>query len=339
MKGIKKVIYWHRFGQKVYSIPINASPILEKEITSSEIEKIEEGLKDLSEQSVLLLLSDSISYLYEKIIDPPLPVDENFKRKLQDIIKSDIPEDFSEFTWDYKVENDFDGKQKVIIFAPIKEFQTMIDEVSTKLMIKIEAMETESVAATRDPNPILGIMKKPDIRGKDEEILNLSVVPEDENKNKPIKIIGIVGLLVIMILAVIFGLSRLKEKIDENPKQKIATVTITAPSPVPTEVVASESAVEVKEWADLTVMVQNGTSQAGLASKVAQRIIEGGLTDVESGNADNKDYIDSVLIIKSEELKEKYLTTLNTFVKVDSSNIKVDKSIEFDVKFILGINY
>lgn len=335
MKGVKKVIYWHRFGQKVYDIPPNASPILEKEITSNQMEQTEEGLKYLNGQSVLLLLSDSISYLYEKNIDPPLKLDEGFRGKLQELIKADIPEDFSEFTWDYKVDNDFDGKQKVIVFAPIKEFQTVINEISKKLLIKILAMETESVAATRDPNPILGILKKPDIKGNDDEVLNLSTEPDNGNKKISVKIIGFILILLVVLIGTVLGIVKLKSNISDNSKQAPG-VTITIPSPVLSDI--SPTLAVVKEWADLSVVVKNGTPQAGLASKTAALINERGITNVESGNAETKDYVSSVLIFKDEALKENYQNKFTDFVFVDASNIKVDNSIGYDVIFILGLN-
>ena len=335
MKGVKKVIYWHRFGQKVYDVPPNASPILEKEITSGEITATEEGLSYLNGQSVLLLLSDAISYLYEKIIDPPLKLDEGFRGKLQELIKADIPEDFSEFTWDYKVDNDFDGKQKVIVFAPIKEFQTVINEISKKLMIKILAMETESVAATRDPNPILGILKKPDIKGDDDEVLNLSTEPDEGNKKMPIKTIGLIIFLGLLLLGGVVGAIKLISSVSNDDK-KAPMVTVTIPTVVPAEV--SPTITSIKEWVNLMVVVQNGTAQAGLASKKANILKEGGIISVESGNADNKDYQSSVLIFKDEIIKEHYQKKFTDLIAVDEKNIRVDNSIEDDVVFILGLN-
>ncbi|MFA5025270.1 MAG: LytR C-terminal domain-containing protein [Candidatus Shapirobacteria bacterium] len=335
MKAIKKVIYWHRFGQKVYEVPANSSPILEKEIVSSEVDKIEEGLKYLSGQSVLLLLSDSISYLYEKVIDPPLAVDESFKRKLQELIKSDIPEDFSEFTWDYKVDNDFDGKQKVIVFAPIKEFQTSINEVAKRLTIKIEAMETESVAATRDPNPILGILEKPDIKGRDEDTLNLSVTEEKKNRSGLYKILGVMFLAIILVVLTVIFLPRLQKKMVETPKQELKSTIEAVVSLVPTEAVATTSA-NLKKWSDLRVMVQNGTAQAGLASKMAESIKGEGIVLVESGNADKKDYVSSILIFKDNLLKESYQEKFLNLLSIGDDDIKVDGLIKFDVVLILG---
>lgn len=335
MKGVKKVIYWHRFGQKVYDVPQNTSPILEKEITSNQSEQIEEGLKYLNGQNVLLLLSDAISYLYEKVIDPPLELDGSFRMKLQELIKADIPEDFSEFTWDYKVDNDFDGKQKVIVFAPIKEFQTLINSISSKLLIKIVAMETESVAATRDPNPILGILKKPDIKGDDDDVLNLSTEPDDGSKKISIKTMGLIFLGVLLLAGGIFGAIKLVSNLSSKPKQ-VPAVTISVPSIAPTEI--SPTITTVKEWNELSVMVQNGTPQAGLASKTATLIKEGGIENVESGNADNKDYVANEMIFKDEVLKQNYLKKFIDLIPVNEKNIRVDNAMEYDVVLILGLN-
>ncbi|HWS49364.1 MAG TPA: LytR C-terminal domain-containing protein [Candidatus Methanoperedens sp.] len=337
MKGIKKVIYWHRFGQKVYDIPTNSSPILEKEIVSSEIEKTEEGLKYLSGQGVLLLLSDSISYLYEKIIDPPLKIDESFKRKLQELIKADIPEDFSEFTWDYKVDNDFDGKQKVIVFAPIKEFQVSINEVAKKLSIKIEAMETESVAATRDPNPILGILEKPDIKGKDEDSLNLSVMAEKKDRSGLYKILGVVLLAVFLVIMTVIFLPKMKDKLNEDLKEDNLKVVTPLPSPISSEESSKSANLETR-FEEIKIMVQNGTTQAGLASKMAVSLKEKGVLSVESGNAESKDYDETRLVFKNELLREKYKEKLVEIIAVSDDNISIDESIQYDAIFILGLD-
>ena len=169
------VVYWHRFGLKVFRL--NPTPVLVKEIESADPLEIEEQLKFIGAKKVYLLLSDTICYLFSKDLNPPLPLDTQFKSNLLKQIKSDIPEDFSEFSWDYKIDKNTPELQKVTVFAPIKEFQTSIDYVSQKLLINFIVVEPESISSTRDPNPIIGIVKKNDLGGKDEDILNLSITP------------------------------------------------------------------------------------------------------------------------------------------------------------------
>jgi len=327
MKGNIKVIYWHRLGFKVYNV-VNSIATLEKELQSSDVEQLKTELKFLSDQTVFLLLSDSISYFYEKVLDPPLSLDDNFKTKLLDLIKPEIPEDFSEFIWDYKVENTLDGKQEITIFAPVKEFQNLINEISNSLNIRIEAIETESIASFRDPNPILGIAKKTDIKGKDEEVLNLSITPTIKKKKNIFKIIAII----ISIFLVVFTIySIIKAIPKKNPKPTNSTSTIIqTPTVTPTTT--------LKNWTDLNLIVQNGTSKAGLASKTALIFKNSGINQVETGNADNDNYFFNKLIFKENSLKENYQNKFKELIKINDENINVDNSIQYDVIFILGLN-
>jgi len=336
MNNTKKIIYWHRFGLKVYNIDKNLSPVLEKEVDSIEIEKIETELEYLNGQSILLLLSDSISYLYEKIIDPPLIVDNNFRDKLLEIIKQDIPEDFSEFYWDFKIKNDPSGKQKVTIFAPIKEFQEIINQISNKLAIKIDVIEPESIATTRDPSPIIGIYKKTDIKGKDEEVLNLSLTPLKENSKKITKKI-LIFIFIIILIFLFFLIIKFKKPIYENTTTSTITPSptlITTPNPtlIPTPTLI------VKEWSSLIIMVQNGTNQKGLAAKTASIFKTNGINQIEIGNADTTSYVSNKLIFKDISLQESYQDRFKKLIKIDESNITLDNSILFDVILITGIN-
>jgi len=332
MTGNKKVVYWYRRGFKVYHLT-NSNVTLEKELKSSDPEQIKTELKYLSGQSVFLLLSDSISYLFEKILDPPLTLGDNFKAKLLDLVKSEIPEDFSEFIWDYKVEKTLDEKQKIIIFAPVKEFQDLIKNISNNLNIKIEAIEPESIASFRDPNPVLGITKKTDIKGKDEEILNLSIAPTAKKDKNLFKIIGLVIFIILIIFTLFFITTSIIQK-SQTPKPNL----VTDQTPTPTEVSILTPTSTPKDWVNLNLMVQNGTSTAGLASKTALVFKDNGIIQIETGNADNDSYTSNKLIFKENSLKESYQNKFKELIKIDDENINIDNLIKYDVIFILGLN-
>lgn len=329
MRNSQTVIYWHRLGFKLYNVSQKSLPKLEKEVEYHDIEQAKIELKSLSGQSILLLLSDSISYLYEKILDSPLVLDNNFKDKLLNIIQPEIPEDFSEFIWDYKVEKTLDGKQKIIIFAPVKEFQTIINEISNSLNINIEAIETESIAAIRDPNPVLGIIKKTDIKGKDEEVLNLSVIPKIEKKKNPLKTIGLIFFIILIIFSIFFIIKSKTKNL--KPPQLTPVITDT---PVPTEIPTPSA----KEWSELNLMIQNGTTKSGLASKTALIFKDSGINQVETSNADNNNYASNKLIFKDERLKENYQNKIKELTKINDENIDINTSIQYDIIFILGLN-
>lgn len=330
MKGIMRVIYWQRSGLKVYKVNQDTAPVIEKEIVSGEVVVIEEGLKFLAGESVYLLLADSISYLYEKVIDPPMIVDNNFKGKLLDLVKADIPEDFGEFDWDYKVEKEVEGKQKVKIFAPIKEFQTMISQIAKTVGIKIVAIETESVAVARDPNPVVGIVMKDDIGGKDEETLNLSVIPTAKKRSILIDLMGVVGMTVMTLILLFLVLKFGTRKASLTKVGSIPTAVKISVNPTAKPVVIG--------WADLRIMVQNGTTKSGLAGKTATIFTKDGVKRVETGNADRDDYEANKLIFKDNLIKENYLEKIKKLVTVTEANVEVDNKAQYDVIFILGNN-
>jgi hypothetical protein len=330
---IKKLIYWHRTGLKVYDINKNLEPSLEKEIESIDIELIKSELKYLKNQSVFLLLADEISYFYEKVIDPPLKLDENFKTNLLEIIKSDIPEDFSQFVWDYKIEDDPEGKQKVFIFAPVKDFYTIINQVSNELSIEIEAIETEFIASQRDLDPIIGIIKKTDISGKDSEILNLSITPKGDKTESVLKKVLIIIIILIGIMALLFLFVN-----NKSFTTKTSKITPTPTIVIPTETITPTPIISIKAWSELNIMVQNGTTQPGLASKTATIFQDSGITQINSGNADNNDYTSSQLIFQNDSLKETYLDKIKSLVTITDENVKIDTLINYDVIFIKGLN-
>jgi hypothetical protein len=328
LKNIEKVIYWHRLGVKVYDVS-QMPPVLEKEIRTNEPQEILSNLKYLSGQSIILLLSDSISYLYQKTIDPPLTVDNQFKTNLLNLIKTDIPEDFNDFSWDYKIDDTSDGKQEVSIFAPIKEFQILIKSIATELDLKIEVIETESFAAARDPNPIIGITKKPDLNLKDDQSLNLSIIPNLKTAKSILKTLLIIfGISILALLFTLYQKRSLKNITQVSPiPTPIQTITPTI-LPTPTVVLLS----------DLKIMVENGTSQIGLASKKADILKENKFVQIETGNADNKNYTLNKLIFKNELIQQTYQDTLTNLINTSTENISIDNNIQFDVIFILGNN-
>lgn len=323
-----KVIYLDKLGLKVYNIDSNSSA-LEKDIKSLDIDQIKSELDYISNQSVLLLLADSVSYFYEKIIDPPLKIDNNLKNNLLEIIKTEIPEDFSNFNWDYKVEKDAEQKQKVTIFAPTKDFQLLINEISNQLNIKFEAIENESSASSRDVNPIVGITKKSDIKGKDEEVLNIPIIPEVKKKSSFL----IKFIFFIVILLALFTAYSIIKALPKSPKLKSPTAVVT-PTVIPTTIPTPT----VKAWTELDIMVQNGTSKAGLAAKSALIFSTSGITKIQAGNTDTKDYLVNKLIFKDISTKETYQNKFKELVKIKDENITIDNTIGNDAIFILGLN-
>lgn len=322
-----KVIYWHRLGLKVYEVGSHETNLL-REIESTDLTEIQEHLSFLKDSEIYLLLSDAISYLFKKELPDGEIIDDGFRSRLLEIVKSDIPEDFSDFSWDYKiVENE--GKREAMIFAPTAEIQAKINELSKVLAIKFVVIEPESISAERDPNPILGIVKKNDVKGKDDEVLNIVV---DENPPRNINFFKLIIILGGVLLFIAGNYYLYSNFIVKKPVVNKVVENIVVPTVIPTPTTAT------LRLEDLNIVVQNGTKISGKAGRVVDQIKALGVTNVSAGNADNKNYTENKVYFKSDAIKSLAQSKLLTVVKVGDANVLVDNSIENDVKLILGIN-
>jgi len=140
----------------------------------------------------------------------------------------------------------------------------------------------------------------------------------------------------LVVLTMVF-LPKIKEEINKKPDE----VNSEAVTPVPSPIISGESSKSANletKFEELKIMVQNGTSQAGLASKMAANLKEKGILLVESDNADSKDYDETRLIFKNETLREKYVEKLVEIIPVSNDNISIDESIQYDAIFILGLD-
>ncbi len=327
-----KVIYWHRLGLKVYDVDKNKVDLL-RNIETTDLQEIQEHLSFLKDSEVNLLLSDAISYLFKNEIASEEIIDDGFRNRLLEIVKADIPEDFSNFSWDYKVV-EADGKKEVLVFAPIAEVQNKINELSKNLGIKFVVIEPESVSADRDPNPIVGIVKKNDIKGNDAEVLNI-VVDENTGENKNIfKVV----LIILGIIVFIIGNYFLYKKffIKKIETKKIIVENVAVPTTLPT-IIPTPTTTEIK-LENLSVIVQNGTKTVGKAGKIVDKIKALGIVNVVGGNADNTNYTESKVYFKNDIVKNIVVDKLLSVVVIVPTNIIIDNSIENDVKLILGIN-
>ncbi|MDD4135658.1 MAG: LytR C-terminal domain-containing protein [Candidatus Shapirobacteria bacterium] len=205
--------------------------------------------------------------------------------------------------------------------------------MSSNLDINFNIIEPEAVAITRDPDPIIGIYKKNDIKGKDEEVLNLSLTPSKENSKKIIKKVLLIFFSLLIVL--FFLIIKFKKPISENTI--IPTQITISPTLIPTLNITPTS-IPTKEWSRLTMRIENGTTQNGLAAKTASIFKTNGIGQVEIGNANNTSYISNKLIFKDNSLKESYQDRFKNMVKINDDNISVDNSILFDVVFITGTN-
>ncbi len=125
-------------------------------------------------KSVRVLFTREVSY----VLRVSIPRDQDLESKRQsilDILLERVPEALEDGDFDFQVIDNDPEKldQDVLVFAPVKELTTALQNAIASVGISIEASEPEEFAKTRDVNPIVGLAMKEDIKGKDEEVLNL----------------------------------------------------------------------------------------------------------------------------------------------------------------------
>lgn len=128
--------------------------------------------------------------------------------------------------------------------------------------------------------------------------------------------VGVI-LLIVVILNILRLLGSNEEVQTPTPTPSIedfAPSETTEPTPEPTEEptptpASSVDAATGLDRADLSVIVQNGSGTAGAAGEAAELLRDLGYNVVSTGNADNFDYEDVTIRVKSSE--KDYLPLLN----------------------------
>lgn len=147
---------------------------------------------DLKLKKARILLSSDLSYVLRMKIANDTPAKQKREIIAQEINKN-IPEVLADGQWDYK-EIVFDGQQnsperEIMVFSPVKEIYELINKAIESCGFEIEAIEPEEVAQIRDVNPVFGLAKKKDIKGKDETTLNIKFNQEEEEPDQNILLI------------------------------------------------------------------------------------------------------------------------------------------------------
>lgn len=142
-------------------------------------------------KSIRILFTREVSYVLR--VSVPRDFDLESKRQtILDKLMERVPEILGDNDFDFRVIEDDPLKedQEVLAFAPVKELSEALRRAISGGGITIEASEPEELAKTRDVNPIIGLAMKEDIKGKDEEVLNLQFIAgskehqADENETK-----------------------------------------------------------------------------------------------------------------------------------------------------------
>ena len=299
--------------------------------------------KEVRARKIRVLLSEDISYILKMKIPTNLSSDDE-RKHIASKIREKIPEQLSNSEWDFKEVrvvrsirkgSDIDEKE-VLIFAPVKKISDVVIGAMEKAGLIIEAIEPEQIAKKRDENPIVGLAKKKDIRGKDEKVLNLlpvskSKAPESDQKGGRGKSI----FLAIFIL-VIFGLMGLGGYIylnNQSTNEVIEATPTSTQTPTPTEKISKD------EIYDYSIYVLNGSGIPGKASEIADALTERGFNNISIGNADGYVYENIIITIENDLLEEVFNEIegiLDSEHEVNLNQEHLGDESEYDVEIIVG---
>jgi hypothetical protein len=147
----------------------------------------------LKAKRIRVLIGDDLSYVLRLTMPSTLGKKEE-KEYLAKKISEQIPEELSDTQWDYKelyldaTKKPSKEEKKVVVFSPVKGFFEKLSRALEKLDLVVEAIEPEVIAKTRDTDPIIGLAMKKDIKGKDEDVLNIepleTVTVENEDESE-----------------------------------------------------------------------------------------------------------------------------------------------------------
>lgn len=147
-------------------------------------ETLGETLKQLASQlpgrTIRVLLAEDIAY----VVELHLPKQEALNREqVLSQLKIQIPEELHDHDWDFRLEPaskaaQADG-QKILAFAPVQQLWQLFSTAVMQACLEVEAVEPEQIARKRHPDPVIALALKTDLKGKDEQVLNLKTLPAE----------------------------------------------------------------------------------------------------------------------------------------------------------------
>ncbi len=327
------VFFLHRLGFKIYKVSPSFVSTELIDVPTLDPTELKSKLESFSGQTFRLLISDTISYLFHtQIPTTNVPIS---RELVSTKIKNDIPQNIESTNWDYKIINTLNGQADILVFALVSDFQDIVNEITSSLKINFEVTEPESVASTRDPNPIVGIMKKEDLTGQDNQSLNLAFKSDPSPSH--FNVFPILTVIFIIVLFIGGGFYFLKwYRQNRSPKSAPVSIVLPTSIPSPTLVSLTPTTLVPKPLADLTFMIQNGSGKTGYASQIATQFTAAGFKNISTGNAATSKQNTSQLIFKNDTLKTTYESMFIAVFSVPSANISVDKTIDYDALLILG---
>lgn len=202
---------------------------------------------------------------------------------------------------------------------------------------------TDFNAAIQNINPVISLAYKEDLRGRDEEVLNLELLKGVEAR-PPSRWVGILiapMLIIIIAIAAGFLVFQAQRRTDQNttkPSQTGLTPTQTVVTPRQMRLTPTATESAQVDFSDYSIRILNGSGRAGEAARLEAILEDNGFNVIEIGNANSSNYEKTEVYHKEEVPQslilglDKILNTLYDF----SISANLEEDSESDILIIIG---
>ncbi|MEA3355433.1 MAG: LytR C-terminal domain-containing protein [Patescibacteria group bacterium] len=325
--------------------------------------------KQLKTKSIRILLSDELSYVLS--LNIPFNTKVKDERKLiEEKIKPEIPEILENENWDFKeTGRKTQSDKQIIAFAPVKSIFTLISQALVDANLKLQAIEPKTISKIRNPNPVIGLALKKDLKGRDEKVLNLSLKKLSPTKLKPSKSQSselpavrnevkdssepkklkpkpnktlIIAFIVTLTLGALItgGILVQRNALQNNLKPSPSPLIVASPNPTPSPSPSPSPEPEIEvTLSDYKILVLNGTGGRGVAGTVKDILEAKDFVEIIADNADELDHQKTSVQLKTNT-PETVWTIIERSLNSDYDLIKNQTPLtddnEYDVIITVG---
>lgn len=295
--------------------------------------------------SFSLLLMDDIAYTHVLSFDKPKGKN-TLRSEIYKLLCEQIPEVFMDSQWDYKILTTKGKNIQVVAFAPVLSFFSDISDALHTVDLIPNSIESEALAKTRNENPFIGTIQKRDIKGNDDDSINIALLPkkvethafteqkDQRVKRKPIVRAGFMYTLILTLLCSFLSLILIQT--NRPPKYVVY-------APYEKEMQTTESLRTVSQslqLEQLRVQILNGSGVTGQAKNIESVLLDRGFVKTQIGTGSTDDGALTFRIKESSTSGELTATLQDLFKEISPLTFEtLQQDSEYDIIIIIGRLY
>lgn len=332
----------------------NVTSSIIKDRSEGELSELFSALaKELKIESCRLLLSDDLVNFVSVAVSEKLKGGDR-----SEFVLSQLQANYG-YLSDDELWGSIDAKQEadeVVAFLPAKKLYKQLSKTVERLKINIEGIEPELLAATRHPNPIIGLAIRSDEQENEIEEIEIEndyefeqetdIGPMAVTKKLPGPLVLVSG--VVLLIAILGGLiyyfhSKTTESRTSllSGDSQLADVNEVIPEPTAAPEPDSVAGLVVlpAPLSDYNVTVLNGSGVVGEAGYVADILFAEGFEQVSTGNAEEQDHTSTTVYLKKslpKEVSDLLSELLGEEYDLEFDQGFIDQDGQVDIRIVVG---